>query len=381
VVAGPLLAAALTRDPVLVAGLTVAQRTPWLLFSLLSGALVDRLDRRRVMVGVDALRGLVIGALGLVVWLDAASIPLLYVVFFVLGWAETMFDNAAIALLPAVVPTERLERANGRLLGARIVTNELAGPPLGGLLFALAAALPFLLDAGSFVAAAALVAAIPGGFRADQLAAASTTLRADIAEGLRWLWRQELLRLLAVAIAIMNLTLTATTSIMVLVAQERLGLGPVGYGLLLSSLAVGGITGSLVAERVIGRLGAATAMRVGLVIEASTHLVLASSRSPLVVGAILALFGVHAVVWSVITLSLRQAIVPGYLLGRVNSAYLLLSAGSPALGALLGGVLARAFGLTAPFWFAFALVGLLAVVAWPVLSSARVRAARGDAAS
>jgi MFS family permease len=380
VVAGPLLAAALTRDPVLVAGLTVAQRTPWLLFSLVSGALVDRLDRRRVMVGVDALRGLVIGALGLVVWLDAASIPLLYVVFFVLGWAETMFENAATAMLPAVVPTERLERANGRLLGARIVTGELAGPPLGGLLFALAAALPFLLDAGSYVAAAALVAALPGGFRTER-PAASSSLRADIAEGLRWLWRQELLRLLAVAIAIMNLTLFATTSIMVLVAQERLGLGPVGYGLLLGSLAVGGITGSLVAERVIGRLGAATALRVGLVVEASTHLVIASSRSPLVVGAILALFGLHAVVWSVITVSLRQSIVPGRLLGRVNSAYLLLSAGSPAFGALLGGLLARAFGLTAPFWFAFALVGLLAVVAWPVLSSARVRAARGDAAS
>jgi hypothetical protein len=237
--------------------------------TLVSGALVDRLDRRLLMVRVDAARAVAVGLLGVAVLADAATLPLLYAVFFALGTAETLFDNAAISILPAVVPKEQLARANGRLLGAHMVANELVAPPLGGLLFAAAAAVPFLLDAGTFAAA---------------------------------------------AIALMNLTLSATLSISVLYAQERLGLGSVGYGLLISSMAVGGIAASLVAERLIGWLGPATTMRLGLIIETSTHLTLALARSPLLVGAVFALFGFHAMTWSVISVSLRQELIPARLL-------------------------------------------------------------------
>jgi hypothetical protein len=167
-VAGPLLAATLTRDPRLVAGLADAQRLPWLLFSLVSGALVDRLDRRLLMVRVDAVRCAAVGLLGVAVLADAATLPLLYGVFFALGTAETLFDNAAVSIVPAVVPKDRLATANGRLLGVQMVANELVAPPLGGLLFATAAAVPFLLDAGSFAAAAALVAAMGGRFRVER---------------------------------------------------------------------------------------------------------------------------------------------------------------------------------------------------------------------
>ena len=381
-VAGPLLAASLTRDPLLVAALTFAQRLPWLLFSLLSGALVDRLDRRRVMVSADLFRAVVIGLLGVAVLLDAASIPLLCTTLFLLGTAETLFDTASISILPAMVPKASLTKANGRLLGAQIVTNDLAAPPLGGLLFATAAAVPFLLDAGSFVVAAVLIAAVPGRFRVRRPAGVErASLRADIAEGVRWLAGHQLLRLLGLAIGLMNLTLFAATAIMVLYAQERLGLGPVGYGVLLACLAIGGISASLVAGRVVGWLGPATTMRIGLLIEASMHLVLALTRSPLVAGAILALFGFHAMIWSVVSVSLRQELIPGRLLGRVNSAYAVFSYGGSSLGALLGGLLAGRFGLTAPFWCGFVTVAILAVAAWPTLSGGRVRAARERAAT
>ena len=376
-VAGPLLAASLTRDPRLVAGLAVAQRLPWLLFSLVSGALVDRLDRRLVMVRVDAARAVVVGLLGVAVLADAATLPLLYAVFFALGTAETLFDNAAVSILPAVVPAGQLSRANGRLLGAQMVANELVAPPLGGWLFAAAAAVPFLVDAGSFAAAAALVAAMGGRFRVERPeGAAATTLRGEIAEGVRWLARHQLLRILAVAIALMNLTLSATLSISVLYAQDRLGLGSVGYGLLLSSLAVGGIAASLVAERVIGWLGPATTMRLGLVIESSTHLVLALARSPVLVGGIFALFGFHAMTWSVISVSLRQELIPARLLGRVNSAYAVFGFGSHALGAVAGGLLAARYGLTAPFWCSFAIMTALTLACWPVLSTRAIAQAR-----
>jgi MFS family permease len=313
---------------------------------------------------------------------DAATLPLLYAVFFALGTAETLFDNAAVSILPAVVPKEALARANGRLLGAHMVANELVAPPLGGLLFATAAAVPFLLDAGSFAAAAALVAAMGGRFRAERPeGSAPTTLRAEIAEGVRWLVRHRLLRILAVAIALMNLTLSATLSISVLYAQERLGLGSIGYGLLISSMAVGGIAASVVAERLIGWLGPATIMRLGLVIESSTHLALALARSPLLVGTVFALFGFHAMTWSVISVSLRQELIPARLLGRVNSAYALFGFGSLSLGAVAGGVLAARYGLTAPFWCSFVAMTVLTLACWPILSSRAVAQARAQAAS
>lgn len=376
-VAGPLLAASLTRDPVLVAGLAFAQRLPWLLFSLVSGALVDRLDRRRLMATVDVFRTVVVGFLGFAVLVDIASIPLMYAVFFLLGTAETLFDTASVSVLPAVVPRESLERANGRLFGAQIVANELAGPPLGGFLFAAFAAVPFLLDAGSFAAAAALVLVMRGRFKVERAEEASpTTLWAEISEGLGWLWNNRLLRTLAMALGIMNLTSTAVISIMVLFAQERLGLGSGGYGLLMSSTAIGGVAGSLAAERITGWLGAGMTMRAGLLIEAATSGVIALAHNPFVVGAMLALFGFHAIIWNVITISLRQTLIPEQLLGRVNSAYRLLGLGGMSLGALLGGLIARNFGLAAPFWFASSTVAVLILVVWSTLSNATVSAAR-----
>jgi len=376
-VAGPLLVASLTRDPVLVAGIAFAQQLPWLLFSLISGALVDRLDRRWVMWTVDGFRTVLLGFLGLAVLLDFVNIPLLYVVFFLMGTAETLFDTASVSILPAVVPSENLEKANGRLFGAQIVSNQLAAPPLGGFLFAVAASVPFILDAGTYAAAAVLVLFMRGKFKAErQEGMPPTTMRAEISEGLRWLWGNRLLRTLAISLGIMNLTSTATISIFVLFAQERLGLGSVGYGVLFTSIAIGGVAGSLLAEHLVGWLGAGTTMRMGLLIEAVTAGVIALSREPLVVGAMLALFGFHAIVWNVITISLRQQIIPERLLGRVNSVYRLLGLGGMSLGALLGGVLARGFGLTAPFWFSSLSVAILAVIVWRILDNRTVQLAR-----
>jgi MFS family permease len=379
-VAGPLLVASLTRDPVLVAGVAFAQRLPWLLLSLISGALVDRFDRRRIMWTVDGFRTALLGFLGLAVLLGFVSVPLLYVVFFLMGTAETLFDTASVSILPAVVPREKLEKANGRLFGAQIVADQFAGPPLGGFLFAVAASVPFFLDAGSFAAAAALVLFMRGKFKAERPEGTPpTTLRAEISEGLRWLWGNRLLRTLAVSLGIMNLTSTATLSIFVLFAQQRLGLGSVGYGVLLTSIAVGGVAGSLMTERLVGWLGAGTTMRIGVLIEAVSAGAIALSREALVVGAMLALFGFHAIVWNVVTISLRQQIIPERLLGRVNSVYRLLGLGGMSAGALLGGVLARGFGLTAPFWFASLSVAVLAFAIWGILDNETINVARENA--
>ena len=379
-VAAPLLAAALTRDPVLVTGLAAAQRLPWLLFSLISGALADRLDRRRLTAVAGAFRAVLVGSLGVTVLLDRASIPLLYAVFFLLGAAETLADTTTMTVLPAVVPSEHLPRANARLSGTVTVANVFVGPPLAGFLFAAAAAAPFLLSAGSFAAAAALVLALHGTFRAVHAEGTRTaTIRGDIAEGVRWLRRHRLLRTVALTLGVMNLTNAATVSIMVLVARERLSLGPAGYGLLLSSEAVGGLAGSVAATHVIAALGVGRALRLGLLVEAATGVVIALTRDPLVVGATLALFGFNAVVWNVVTVSLRQELIPARLMGRVTSAYAMLATGSAALGAPLGGLLAKGFGLAAPFWFASCSIAIVAPLAWSVLGDATTAGAQGKA--
>jgi MFS family permease len=351
--AGPLLVASLTRDPALVAGAMFAQQLPWLLFSLISGAYVDRLDRRRLIVVVDVLRGVVIGGLALAVWNGAATLPLVYAAVFLLGTGETLAVNASVALLPAVVPKEALSRANAWLGGVQIVGTQLLGPPFGAWLFVAAAALPFGFDAATFLIAAVLIAALRRSRTVVPVGVPQRrSLRVDIAEGVRWLWHHRLLRMLALSLCLMNITLSGIMGILVLFARQRLGLGPVGYGLLLAAIAVGGVVGTATVGRLERRFGAATLLRAGLVIEAATDLSLGMTRSAWVAGVILAVFGVHAMVWGVLTVSLRQRVTPAGLLGRVNSVYYLFGVGGSAVGALMGGLLARGLGITAPFWLA-----------------------------
>ena len=375
-VAAPLLAATLTRDPVLVAGLAFAHRLPWLLFTLVSGALVDRLDRRRIMWTADAVRTAMIGLLGLAVYAGLANLPLLYAVFFVLGTAETLFDNASQAILPAVVDREKLEKANGRLFGAQLVANEFAGPPLGGILFAAAAAAPFLLDAGTFAAAAALVLAMRGSFRPGRAERPRTTMRTEILEGLRWLWGQPLLRTLAVMLGIMNAVYAAYSSIFVLFAQDILGLGEVGYGILLTSGAFGGLIGSLVADRIIVFFGHGRTLLGSVLLSAAALGGTAVIENAFVIGGLFVLVGISAVVWNVITVSLRQAVIPENLFGRVNSVYRLLGWGAIPIGALLGGFLARGLGLTAPMWFGAAVLAALALATFPLVNNRTLDEAR-----
>jgi MFS family permease len=379
-VAAPLLAAALTHDPALVAGLTFAQRLPWLLFALLSGALADRLDRRRAMAAVGVMRVALIGLLGIAVLLNVASMPLLYAVFFLLGTGETLFDIAAAAVLPAVVPRDELPRANARLAGTAIVTNQFVGPPLGGLLFATAVALPFLLGAGGLAAAAALIMALRGTFTVARVVdVPPTDLRSQIVEGIRWLWRHRLLRTLALTLGLLDMTLVAQSAIMVLFARERLGLGPEGFGVLSATYGVGGVLGGFIAHRVVGWLGAGRTLRLAVVIEAVVPATLALSTSPLLAGLVLVFFGIHAVVWGALLTSLRQELTPSHLRGRVDSAYRFIQNGVAAPGAVLGGLLAAGFGLTAPFWFG-ALMGVVLIpLVWATFSEATVAAARREA--
>ncbi|BAL90555.1 putative MFS transporter [Actinoplanes missouriensis 431] len=406
-VAGPLLLASITANPALIAGGVFAQQLPWLLFSLVSGVFADRLDRRRLIVVSNLVRAAALAVLTLAVATGQVPVALVYLVLFVLGTGETIVDTAGGALLPRLVAPDLLPRANARLSATFTIANQFAAKPLGAWLFGIAAAAPFAADALSFVVSAALIAALPAAASQatypatppetapsepappetapsktapPETAASETalpppgdgpaTLRADIAEGVRWLRGHRLLRTLAAAMGLGNVAFCSAFAVFVLYAQQRLGLSGAGYGVLLTTFAAGGLIGAAVAARVTVRFGSPAVLRAGLLVEVITHLTLASTTNALVAGAVLVLFGVQTVVWGVITASLRQRLVPDRLLGRVGSVYALLETGGAAAGTLIGGLLAAALGLTTPFWAAAAAMAVILAVAWRPLAEA-----------
>jgi MFS family permease len=370
--AGPLLVASITDEPVAVGIAAFVQQLPWLLFALISGALVDRLDRRRMIVASDIFRAIVLGALGFAVLLDTSPLWTVYLTLFLLGSAETLADNASGALLVSAVPKEHLGKANARLYTTNTIGNQLGGPPIGALLFAVGAGVPLVLDAVTFAAAAALIARVSVRRPvADE--PARTALWSEVREGVRWLWNHSGVRTLAWVILVMNITFCAAFATWVLFAREQLGLSDTQYGLLISAGAIGAACGMPVYRVLEPRVGSLALLRAGLVVETTVHLILALTRSPWVAGATMAVFGVHAVVWGIVSTTARQLATPEVLMGRVNSVYLLAAVGGAALGALLGGVLAQQFGLVAPFAFAFVAMVVMTAVAWRPLRHVTVR--------
>ncbi len=329
-VALPLVAVGLTRDPTAIAGVSLALRLPWLVFSLTAGALVDRWDRRRVLWITDLVRALIVAGLGTAIALDVDSLVVLYAVAAALGTAETLFDNASQTIVPSLVPDSAdLPRANGRLYAVETITNSFVGPPLGGLLVAVAVALPFWVDAGSFAVAALLVAGIGGSFHpAGDDPGPRRRLATEIAEGVRWLWRHRALRDLALLLGLMNLWLMAGFSVLVLFATERLGLGEVGFGLLGTAGALGSVAGGFLGPRLARRIGTARLLVLGALGTAAAQVAMAPLTEPVVAGAVLAAGGFVGTVWNVVTVSLRQSLIPDRLLGRVNSVYRFLGWGA-----------------------------------------------------
>lgn len=349
-VALPLLAVAITDSPALVAGVALAQRLPWLVMALPAGALADRLDRRTTMVRVDLLRVVVMGALGLAVAADVATIPAIYAAALVLGVGETLFDTASQSILPSVVGREQLSEANGRLYAVELVTNQFLGPPLGGLLASIALSVAFAVSAGAYLLAAIALLALVGTFRPERVGP-ERRMRAEIAEGLRFVWSNPVLRTLGLMLGVMNLASTAHAAVFVLFAVDPgpMGLSEGGFGLLVASGAVGGLVGAWVAPRAERALGRTRCLLAVVVVGIVAPLVPALTPAvPWNVAGGIA-FGIGVVIWNVITVSLRQRITPDRLLGRMNAAYRLLGWGTMPVGAALGGVVAEGFGLRTTF--------------------------------
>jgi MFS family permease len=366
----------LTRSPVLIAGVNLAARLPWLL-ALVAGALADRLDRRQTMVRVNLVRTVVLGGLALAVAADLATLAMLYAVALLLGLAETLFDTSAQSLLPALVSRDELTTANSRLFAVELVANTFVGPPLGGLLAAAGLAVAMGAPAAAYLAGAGCLALIVGSFRAAGAGQrGSTRLRDEIAEGARFVWRHPVLRPLAIMLGVENMAFAAVFSVFVLYSVEPgpMGLSESGYGVLLATLGVGSLIGTWLAVPTERRLGRVRTLILSVILNAASLAVFVVTTSPVLVGISLAVSGVAIVLWNVVTVSLRQRITPDRLLGRMNAAYRLVGWGMMPIGSLLGGVLAEWLGLRPTFLVA-AVITLAALVGfWWVTEEAVARA-------
>ncbi len=363
IAAGPLLVASQTRNPILVASAMVALQAPWLLIGLFAGALADRLDRRRVIMAANAVRGVVLAGLCAVVATGHVNIGIVLVAMLALGTAETFVDATAGTLTPMLVEKRDLGIANSRLMVGMITGNQLVGPAVGALLFSVGMVWPFLLTVVCIAVGVVLVSRIgtpPGAVRGD----VDTHIRQDIADGVRWLMGNPPVRTLAVIIVVFNITWAAPWAVLVLWALERVGISEAGFGLLTTAAALGGLLGTVSYGRLERLVPLATLMRTVLLAEVLFHLAMAFTSSPWAAYPLMFFFGAYAFVWGTLSQAVRQRAVPRELQGRVGSVYMICVMGGMLIGSLLGGLIAGVWGLTAPWWFAFVGSGLTLALVW-----------------
>jgi len=363
IASGPLLVASLTHDPLVVAVSAMLRWAPQLLFGLTAGVLSDRRDRRRIVMAADGTRALVLVVLVGALVAGRLNVAGALAALAVLATAEVFSQNAEATLPPMLVDRDDLVLANARLQAGFVTLNQLAGPPIGAALFAAGRAWPFVTEAVLVCAGVGLVSrvtlpAVQHGPRG------AGGVRAEVLEGVRWTLRHPAVRTLALTILVFNVTFGAAWSVLVLYAEERLGLGAVGYGLLTSVAAAGGILGTLCYGWITRRVSLGDVMRIGLIVETLTHLALALTTSAWLASIVFFVFGAHAFIWGTTSTTVRQRAVPPELQGRVGGVYVIAVYGGLVAGSALGGVLAGRYGVTAPFWFAFVGSTIFLVALW-----------------
>ena len=401
-VAYPWLASAVTRSPFLIALILILSRLPWLIFALPAGALTDRYDRRKIIVTMDLLRGLITVAVAVVVTVNAGLLPDLNTVgqgaivstnfpiyialalsALLMGFAEVLRDNSAQTFLPSVVKDENLESANGKLWSSEYLMNSFVGPPLGSFLIGIAVFLPLYIDAGSFFIAAALIASLVTSNKPKEVSA-QKNMRKEIAEGFNWLWSNELIRSMAISLGALNFIGMMANATFILFAQEVLQTSVFEFAVLGTAGAIGGTVAGFIAPKVIKRIGSGLSLSIALATIPIVHLLIGLSSTWILVWFLTFLLTSMAVLWNVVTVTFRQSVVPSELLGRVNSVYRFFGWGSIPIGALVGGLvvtitskyLDRELALRAPYFLAVLLGFLALLFAFPKLTTAKIESAR-----
>ena len=406
-VAYPWLASAVTRSPFLIALSVVVSRLPWLVFTLFAGVLTDRFNRKRIVVAMNVFNGLLTLVVAAFVYLERESLPSLneltsitdletnYSLYFVIlitaflfGLAEVLRDNTAQTMMPAVVQEKDLEKANGRMWSAESLTNSFIGPPLGSFIVSIAIFLPFFVDAVTFFIAAALIAVMKPtvkSFKPEEKSG-KINFRAEIKEGFGWLWQHELLRPMAIILGLVNGIAALSGAIFILFAQEVLETTVFIFAVLGTAAAVGGILGGLLGPKVSAKIGRGRSLALALFTMPLMARLIGFSSLWYLVWIFVALETFTAVLWNVVTVSLRQSLIPSHLLGRVNSVYRFFAWGTIPIGTLLGGTLVsvlqsglgREMAFRSVYFTGAALGFALFLYAIRVLTEAKIEEARAS---
>ena len=371
VAAGPLLALQLTNDSRLIAAVTFAAMLPWLVLSLPAGVYLDRHDRQKIMYRANLVRGLVFTLIAVSAANDTLNIYLLIAASALAGVCELFFDMSSQAILPAIVDEESLELANSRLYISQIISNGFIGLPLGAWIFVIAISAPFAVNAVALVIAAILIRSIKVKNTAI-IEQTKAPFSSELKQGLIWLWKHDLLRTLAIMLGIANMCGMFAHAVFVKFVRDELGLGARGFGILLAAISIGSILGGLVGESVSKRLGSTVALITAYVIFGLSDLIPGIFPQIWAVAISGVVMSIAGTIWNVITVSMRQRLIPPELFGRVNSVYRFIGTGTTAIGALIGGQIAYNFGLRATYLAS----GVLLLIALVALSPAFFRAAK-----
>lgn len=366
----PLLMASLTRNPMIIASLQVAAALPWVVFGLQAGALVDRWDRARVLMGADIARATLVAALGVLVVLHAVSVTALVVFAVAVTIAGILFRSAYVAVLPGLVPPDGLARANSRLKTGETITGTFIGPTLGSTTFALAPWLPILGQAIAFAASVVCLSRLPR--RAEPRIRSGLRLRTEIKQGLHHVWTDTTLRPIAIATTLQGVATSMLLAVLVLYTLQSLHAPAASYGLLITIYAIGSLGGATASTQILARAGTRRCLVVAGLAVAVSMAVLAITQSFVIAAAGMALFGAAAMVIDITEITVRQERTPEHLLGRVSSAFNVLNVTPALIGAPVAGIIANTVGIAASLGTAAAIyiAAALILLAIPATTSA-----------
>ena len=371
----PWLFSLLTRDPLLISIVSVLVNLPRLIFVLYAGVIADKFNRQKILIYTRLGQVFLTSMFILIIFINLDSIPkavqfnepqfeskfliisTAYLLAFMFGLLEVTRDNAAQAFLPQIVSKDNLPKANGRLFGIEIVTNNFLGTPVGGFLIGLSLITPFIFDTLLMLASVFFIIGIKGKFERPEKNSKEQNTSEMIKEGVNWLKNNTLLKRLAIYTGIANFFGSMQFPIMILFAQELIGLNAIQYSFLAYGAAIGGLVGSQLANKVNARFEESKTLLISVALFGIGMFAPYVTSNPFVIAGSFGLSSFGSVLWNVQAVSIRQSLIPDNLLGRVNSVYRLLALGLNPIGALFGGALvkilntsfSREFALRFPF--------------------------------
>jgi len=390
----PWLFSLITRDAQLIALITVFSTLPHLIFVLFAGVIADKFNRKKILIFSRIIQIILTGLFIFVIVINLDQIPksvqiiepefqakffiitISYLLAFTFGILEVTRDNAAQSFLPQIVEKGFLSKANGRLFGVELVTNNFLGAPIAGLLIGMSLYTPFIADTVLLIISTFFIFKISGNFERPVDNKKSEKTLDLIKEGISWLKKQVLLKRLAIYTGLANFFGAMQFPIMVLFAQEILKLNSVQYAFLAYGAAIGGLLGSTLANKINEVFKESKTLIFAMFLFSLGMFLPYLTRNPFIVALAFATTSFGSIVWNVQAVSIRQSIIPDNLLGRVNSVYRLLALGLTPLGSLFGGTIVkyseiyfdRVFSLRLPFLLAGIAMTFVFITSFKLLS-------------